>query len=278
MTWNVSEVRRNCAAQGITLPKLKQVGTTVTGLPVHGCTVTGGDSFRAWYELREVQPLSGWWPFLSGDLPLAAIEVGQWSSDGDLLKQGQQIDAEEWLQARALASANVLVDLPEARGSFKLMTQALTAQARSVRLADVGGLYVSGLRAEAAGIYIVPASQGYEVPALLNWSVGWSHGLSSAEHCAVLRHFHERYDAELVTLGATGLELLVKSRPHTPQAAAVAALELAAYCPDIARPNGLLELIKRQLRNNTWQLRWVETPQMSDSLRVGRSAQPEPLK
>jgi hypothetical protein len=33
----------------------------------------------------------------------------------------------------------------------------------------------------------------------------------------------------------------VKSRPPTPQAAAVAALELAAYCPGIARPNGLLE-------------------------------------
>jgi hypothetical protein len=60
----------------------------------------------------------------------------------------------------------------------------------------------------------------------------------------------------------------VKSRPRTPQAAAVAALELAAYCPGIARPNGLLELIRRQLRNNTWQLRWVETPQMSDSLRA----------
>jgi hypothetical protein len=102
---------------------------------VHGCTVTGGDSFRAWYELREVQPLSGWWPFLSGDLPLAAIEVGQWSSGGDLLKQGQQIDAEEWLRSRALASADVLVDLPEARGSFQLMTLALTAQARSVGLA-----------------------------------------------------------------------------------------------------------------------------------------------
>src|SRR5258707_14546486 len=109
MTWNVSGVRRYCAAQGITLPKLKQVGTTVTGLPVHGCTVTGGDSFRAWYELREVHPLSGWRPFLSGDLPLAAVAVGQWRSRGGLPKQGRQIGAQGTLRAPAPASGGVRV-------------------------------------------------------------------------------------------------------------------------------------------------------------------------
>jgi hypothetical protein len=106
---------------------------------------------------------------------------------------------------------------------------------------------------------VTPARRGYEVPALLDWSGAHAYGLGGAEHYAILRHLHRHYGAELVTLaGKTTMSLLVGRRPRTPLAAARAAVELAAYCPDVVepQPGGLLSLVRTQLLASSWVLFW----------------------
>lgn len=50
---------------------------------------------------------------------------------------------------------------------------------------------------------------------------------------AVLRHWQERYGAELVTLTGDQLELLVVRPPRDPATMVQVAVELLGYCPDL---------------------------------------------
>jgi hypothetical protein len=87
----------------------------------------------------------------------------------------------------------------------------------------------------------VPASASYEVPALVpdtlrhnNWSGAAVHpDLLREDHIAVLRHWHQRYGADLYMGSGANLELAVSRPPRSQRDIAQCAIEQRSNCTDM---------------------------------------------
>jgi hypothetical protein len=260
MVWTVCELRQHLDASGVAVPPLEEAGVTFAGAPAYACEVSGQDGFRIWYGLRELHAESGWWPVLTeAGARLARASRGSPQLLSDPVERGRGLDAECLLAAR-LVPQRCGEGAPEDRDHFTRLVDGLAADlAGTTNLDSVGGLHLAGLNRGRVTLLAVPARAGFEVPALLGWPGGWAYGIGGAEHYAILRHFHDLYGAELLTLDSGRMDLLIKDRPRTAQTVARAALELYAYCPDIVcRGAGTLpELARGQVLNNTWSLWWL---------------------
>lgn len=105
-------------------------------------------------------------------------------------------------------------------------------------------------------ILLVPAAEGYEVPAYLKWG-GWNACPPDAYHVAVLRSWHQRFGAELVGLGFDRMNLMVGRPPDSREAALELAREEYLYCPDsIDQGAGSVAARAAQLMNSRWWDLW----------------------
>ncbi|WP_370412471.1 DUF4253 domain-containing protein [Streptomyces fradiae] len=241
MTLTIPELRLLCAEQAVALPELRPVATATDGTPVYAGEVAGVDAFRLWSELRALHDRTGWWPVLAGEPEhLGSVLVGLREdyapaptepTQPDILSQGVTDEAVRQLAAHVAAEVDVT---------------------------QVGGLHLSALRQERTALCLVHAPAGHTVPALLNWLGACNYDLAGTDHAMVLREYHERHGAELVTLESSVLELLVRHRPTTPEALARTALEHYAYCPDIVDQgvDSIEALVSSQLLANTWYFWW----------------------
>ncbi|GAB2851751.1 hypothetical protein GCM10027074_18070 [Streptomyces deserti] len=213
-----------------------------------------------------MQGSAGWWPVLAGRPELMDnVFVGlrpefapaRGGTDepppvGRELLARWAREAEHHLRAPADRT-------PAGGDPFDVPVRRLAAHvAAETDLDLVGGTHISAIRQEHTVLCLVQATHGYDVPALLNWWGACNYGITGTEHRAVLRHFHERYGAELVTLEDQVIELLVTRRPRTPEDVATAALEHYAYCPDIVDQGtgSIEELAATQLRAGSWYFWW----------------------
>jgi hypothetical protein len=105
-------------------------------------------------------------------------------------------------------------------------------------------------------ILLMPASHGYEVPALLRWG-GWN-ACPPSEHHAALRQWQEDYGAELVGLSGDVVELRIARRPATSEEALRLAREQYAYCDDILDQgtNDLATLAALLAVSDWWYFWW----------------------
>ncbi|MFF8603953.1 DUF4253 domain-containing protein [Streptomyces sp. NPDC015232] len=241
MTLTVTELRQLCDERAVPLPALREAATATDGSPVYVGEVAGVDAFRLWCALRDLHGHTGWWPVLAGDPEkLGSVLVGLRADFGpgpagptrpEILSEGVTDEAVRQLAAHVAAE---------------------------VDLARVGGLHVSAVRQVRTTLCLVRASAGHEVPALLNWLGACNYDLAGTDHALVLRTYHERFGAELVTLESDILELLVPRRPTTPETVARTALEHYAYCPDIVDQgvDSVEALAATQLLAGTWHFWW----------------------
>lgn len=100
-------------------------------------------------------------------------------------------------------------------------------------------------------VALVEAEHGWQVPTLLAYG-DRNECPPPAVHGAVLRHWHQRYGAELVCLERSALELLVARPPRTEMEALAFAWEYATYSDGMdlyqadAIPDLAASLIKRR--------------------------------
>lgn len=105
-------------------------------------------------------------------------------------------------------------------------------------------------------ILLVPAAEGYEVPAYLKWG-GWNACPPSEYHVAILRSWHGRFGAELVGLGFDVMDLMVGRPPDSREAALEVAREEYLYCPDsIDQGAGSVAARAAHLMNSRWWQFW----------------------
>jgi hypothetical protein len=105
-------------------------------------------------------------------------------------------------------------------------------------------------------ILLVPAAEGYDVPAYLKWG-GWNACPPPEYHVAVLRSWHERFGAELVGLGFDVMDLMVGRPPGSREAALALAREEYLYCPDsIDQGAGSVAARAAHLMNSRWWQLW----------------------
>ncbi len=123
--------------------------------------------------------------------------------------------AESWQRLLAPPQEPVLGDWPAA---------ATPQQGLSV-VRDVP----TGKLLDKVHIVLLPANDGTEAPAFLNWG-GWNTCPPPEYHVAALRAWRARYGAELVGMGGYALDLAVAARPPSRDDALALAREQTLYC------------------------------------------------
>jgi hypothetical protein len=187
-----------------------------------------------WRALRERHGRTGLWPVLLGSDPQVVdqltwrLEMLARSRPGipeveDAPGVAELFD--RWMAA--VADDGYLDDVP--KHLAKLTSDGDAIRQRFRERPDEAA--VRALGGDTVTIALVPATSGWEVPALLAWSGAERHDISGPDHLAVLHFWHEVYAAELVAIGLEQLELLVERPPDDPRGAFELAVQHYAYCP-----------------------------------------------
>jgi hypothetical protein len=90
----------------------------------------------------------------------------------------------------------------------------------------------SGSPLEKVRIIVLPTADWTTIPAYLRWG-GWNDCPAPENHVAALRSWRDRYGAELIGLSQDVMNIRVKKRPETREAALDLAREQYTYCSDI---------------------------------------------
>jgi Domain of unknown function (DUF4253) len=213
---------------GVVLPGLRPACVTGGGRPVW--TVhplpPKREPFASWVRLRAAHDQTGLWPFLAGS---ALKEVNRqaiselWDDaatahDPTAVQRGLALDVRAFFTDRA---AELAVPDPA----------TLSVDAAALAWADRQPQFAFTSRDTVIGL--IQADHGWQVPGLLSWNGAANYDLDGAHHVAVLRHWQQRYGAELVTLTGDHIELLVARPPRDPTTITQVAVEMLGYCPDL---------------------------------------------
>lgn len=218
---------------------------------IHVIKVSGEDAIDELNQMREQFPVTGEYPLLLGDdEDLEMIQEGIEDADDveTILEACQHITAEEcfqrWLNApeRGL-SLEAEEDWPDATETeMGLITHLDLNSGEPKEEVLIGGLKVQN---------------SWEAFATLAWG-GWNECPQPAEHCAVHRHWAEKYGAEVVSITGDVVQCIVTRPPETRAAALALAREQYAYSPDIVEQGteSLAALAAGLLNSEYWYFWW----------------------
>jgi hypothetical protein len=208
---------------------------TMRGEQAYRHEVDGGaPALAAWHQLHDRHPRTGLWPVLLG-ADAQAVDQLTWRL-AMLARDAPGIgDTEAYPAAADLlvewmgdpAADPYLNDVP--KHLAKLEADADTIRAQLTARPDEAA--VRAAQGDRITLALVPATAGWEVPALLAWSGAEQAHLDGPEHHAMLHFWHDVYGAELVALGLEQLECLVEVPPADARAAFELAVQHYAYCP-----------------------------------------------
>lgn len=225
------ELERN----GLVVPPLVSLGA-VTGGEVLAFVAPAAERVSWWHRIRFVHPMTGLWPVLFGTNPsdgCDALSGSEFSGD---------YDGADVLDEASRTSMAELPDLREMRATLpELAVDDAVARLRPTHgpapaapLERAAPNLMAGWESGLVGL--VPAAQGWQVPGILGFSVDMQH---TSDHVVVLREWHARYAAELVSLGdEQTMEVLVGRPPTSPADALVLAQEQCCYCPEVLNAVG----------------------------------------
>ena len=231
----------------------------------------GGDAaIRLWERLRAASAETGYWPVLLGgpdekpEMVWLDTLVGQ---AGDLaerhrprvletLAAAATLRLPEWFEERHRERLEDLQDFGEPDSLFAPEGE----WPDDVEASRGWSTPFDRLRRrpyQSLAYALVPTTVGWEVPAFLNLG-GWNECPGAAEHCAVMKYWHDRYGAEVAASTHDVIEMRV-GRPPTERSAALAlAREQYEYCADIVEQGTqtLAALAACLLRGSVWFFWW----------------------
>jgi hypothetical protein len=235
---------------GIDASTLRHV-IDVHGQSIHTLKIDGTDAVPLWHRVSSSLRPMGFWPVIVREAS-ELLESVKWAIkeggrfDGTLTA-AEAIDPPKWFpkQSELCFSES---HLPP-HGEWPL-------HAESAR--EILGVRDHQRRWRTAmDIWIVPASHGWQLPAVLQFG-GWNDCPAPEVQVAVLRYWHERYGSELTLVGRDTLEFTVSRPPTTRNAAMALAEEQYAYCYDIVEQgvDTIEALAAILLHGRTWYFWW----------------------
>lgn len=199
--------------------------------------VEGARALARWEELRAA---GDGYPVIVGDaeaLNALLEQVGDHDSPAiaETLAKAAALD---WSQAlddlkrrtrealAELSASGEIVDAPEPEAGLWPANPDVAAMPSTPFNVFMGAPY------DVCYILVVPARNGWEVPAYTSWGA-WNENPPPELHIAALRSWHERYGAELVGMSADVLDVRVTRRPASREEALALAREHFEYCSDL---------------------------------------------
>lgn len=238
----------------------------LAALPYRRVTVSGERALAEWERLRRE---GQGWPVIVGDDEQLDTIAEQFSlEDGAVYPTAPGVAQPSWrtkppepaailARAEALSTGSVAPrlanddDLPEP----PLGAWPAPQQVQGAGLTIASDI-LSGKSFPQVHILLIPAANGWEVPAYLRWG-GWNACPSPEEHVAMLRYWHARFGAELVGINRDTLNLRAARPPQSRAAALELAREQYRYCPDVIDQGAEnLSLLAAILMADAWWFLW----------------------
>jgi hypothetical protein len=218
--------------------------------------VPGAEALESWRRLRDLVPETRRWPILAGDMeevPRVFEQLGDSFDPAVTLAASREIDPVEW-SAELRESDPELYDPPREESALRERVFRQTGPRQEIMLhLDIQ----QGRPVDRVGLVLVPTERSWEAPAYLNYG-GWNECPEPAVHVAFLRRWHERYGAEVVSIGPDVMEVSI-ARPVTGREEALAlADEQFLYSYDIvAQGTETLDRLAAHLLHATvWYFWW----------------------
>ncbi|GAB3226652.1 hypothetical protein GCM10027447_17040 [Glycomyces halotolerans] len=222
---------------GLAVPKMHQL------VRRHDATmwafgVRASEALHWWLEIRQAAEKTGWMPVLLG-----APE--EWREGGEsIVHEGD----DELARAEGIDAAQLLHDKAAEAGE----------PARGVPILHRRGDSDFATPQQDGLLGLVETDAGWKIPALFPWAGSTNWELYGAEHAAILRRWHQRFEIELVAMTYDVLELYVPHPPNSEEALKVAG-EAYAYCPDLLDSGvpTLEDLADHMVKSKAWYFRWT---------------------
>jgi len=213
----------------------------------------GGDVLHLWTELRAIVHLTRLWPVIIGT-----------KDDVDDLKErlspgyfDEVVTTESILNAAAsISPSQWFADRPGNNSYYEIEEGTWTDNALTNNVFIINIDTLLGKPLDEVYMILVPTTEPWEVPAYLRF--GWGNeNPSPEEHVAVLKHWHDQYGAEVVSLKYAFLELRVTRPPDDRKRSMELAQEQFIYCPDNAHELGDISALGSHLyRSRAWNFWW----------------------
>jgi hypothetical protein len=236
---------------GINLPPLGSIAIG-EGEPIF-FAVHDGDPVELWMALRDVIDQTGYWPLLTGDESILQ-NLLEWPAEAirELPQRMAALDARSWLDQenskltkrdsafREQAAAEMQFNEARPQNQFELPYHA--------HKNHLG--YASPL------VVLVPTNHNWQIPLFLCFG-NFNHCPSPEEHACILRYWHVRYGAEIMTMVPDALELYIPKPPELPADAFALARDQYAYCNDMNEFHGSVSGLASHLLGSTrWFFWW----------------------
>jgi hypothetical protein len=115
---------------------------------------------------------------------------------------------------------------------------------------------LTGKPLEEVYIGLVPTVNSYETPAYLKYG-GWNACPGPEQHVALMKYWHEKYGANIISITGDTIECTVDNPPKTKEEAMVLAREQFLYCEDIVTQGcGSISALAGTLLNAKYWFFW----------------------
>lgn len=259
---------------------------TVLKLPegsIPTVVVHGSEAIAAWRKLREIASQTKRWPVLFGSRHEISMLTELLEDDGvvsaaDILERGHALapDPAALATKRRAASLEAMKKHAKEHGYenpvLRMLEESATKRGNAPReypngpwpktpkpLSNWSIPYDVLTRVPLPEVLVglVPTETSWHVPAILRFG-NWNECPPPEEHVALMKHWHERFGAELVGMTHDVVEMLVSRPPQDRAAAIELAKQQYDYCGDIVDQGvGSIEgLAAGLLKASVWYFWW----------------------
>ncbi len=276
---------------GISTATLRLFANVDVG-PIYSLTVDGADAIEQWAALRALVEQTGCWPVLLGDdesveehleilsyaqeLPVQPVprEMTLWpplrlapesspaypdppppqwkQTTASIIEAGLNLDPAMWLHERL-----AMTRPDEEEDEVEWPPRGKWPDVRPATQFTIPFHYETGEPLPATHIALLPTTTGWHAPAILRYG-GWNECPEPHEHVCMMKHWYERYGAEVVGMAFDTIEMQVARPPRSSDEALQLAFEQYAYCSDIVDQgaDSLDHLAALLLGGTVWYFWW----------------------
>jgi hypothetical protein len=215
------------------------------GKEVFTLTVHGSEAFDLWKRLRGLLDKTGRWPVILGEDEPRIFDDAE--PIRTILAKADKTDAEAWLRKQPAENPE---EEEHCHGPWPADVQP--SHGFSAPFETLGGK-----ARKAVKVALMPASRGWEVPAVLSYG-DWNACPAPELHVAMLKRWNDLYGAELVSISFDIIETWLPRPPKDREAALALAREQFWYCGDIVtQGTGTIERLAATLiDSSTWYFWW----------------------
>lgn len=214
--------------------------------------VAARNAVSEWTKARSVVEKTGYWPIITDDVEqlIETFELDLWEEDAQdaeqIVKLSESINAQKYLAEKY---KNNLKEYDIEEGEWPKHVPLDIRQSPRMVLTD-----------NSISILFCSANDSWRVPAALRWGSAID-GMMPHYHTAFLKHWFEKYGAELVCANLSVMEFKVAKPPEAKSDAMALAKEQFAYCPEIVTQRETSQTIAAHAaelyKNPRWCFTWI---------------------